>query len=147
VLLDGRPVGQTPLSIDSLPPGMASLEVNAAGREPWGQRIPLEQGAATRVTYDLVSPDDKPWTGWRWIGYGGGAALLAAGAVVGLTAIGARSDFESEPSSDALDRVKSRNLVADILMGAGVVTLGATLTWDILRAPSPTSRGAVSVDR
>lgn len=147
VLLDGRPIGVTPLSIDSLPPGAGVLEVRAPGREPWQKRVVLEQGAATRVSYELVDPRDKPWGGWRWIGYGAGGALLASGAIVGLTAKSAKSDFEKEPSSEAMDRVESRNLVADVLMGAGVLTLGVTVTWDLLRDPVPESTGRVNIDR
>jgi len=147
VFFDGRPVGVTPLSLGALPAGVALLDIRAPGREPWSGRVSLEQGAATRVTYDLVDPNDKPWSGWRWLGYGAGGALLATGAVFGLMAKSARSDFERDPSSDSLDAVESRNLTADILMGAGVLTIGATLTWDLLRAPELASSGTVSVDR
>lgn len=147
VSLNGSPIGRAPLSLESLGPGVALLEVSAPGREPWGQRISLENGTATRVTYDLVDPDTKPWSGWRWLGYGTGGALLAAGAVVGLMAVSARDDFDKNPSSAGMDEVKSKNTTADILMGAGVLVVGATLTWDILRAPPPESRGSVSMDR
>ena len=147
VFLDGRPLGSTPLTLDSLPGGAGMLEVRAPGREAWRKRVVLEQGAATRVTYDLVDPRDRPWSGWRWLGYGAGGALLASGAIVGLTAKSAKSDFEREPSRASLDRVESRNLIADVLMGAGVLTVGATVTWDLLRAAPAQSHGQVSIDR
>lgn len=147
VLLNGRPLGAAPLSVDTLPPGSGVLEVRAAGREPWRERVVLEQGSATRVSYSLVDPDDRPWAGWRWIGYGAGTALLGAGAAFGLSAQSAKSDFEQEPSRSALDRVEQRNLIADVLMGAGVLTIGATVTWDLLRDAPPESSGRISVDR
>ncbi|MBI3201290.1 MAG: PEGA domain-containing protein [Myxococcales bacterium] len=147
VLLNGRPLGAAPLSIDTLPAGSGVLEVRALGREPWKERVVLEQGSATRVSYSLVDPDDRPWAGWRWVGYGAGTALLGAGALFGLSARSAKSDFDDEPSRTALDRVEQRNLVADVLMGAGVLTIGATVTWDLLRAAPPESSGRVSVDR
>jgi hypothetical protein len=147
VLIDGHVVGQSPLSVGQLPPGQRRLEVRANGRQSWSDAILLEPGAATRVEYDLVDPDDRLWPGYRFIGYGVGGVLLASGGIVGLSARGAKSDFEQEPSREKLDRVESLNLTADILMAAGVVVLGATLTWDLLRSPDPSSRGKVVIQR
>ena len=147
IVVDGRLLGRAPLSLDTLPPGQVLVAVNAPGRDAWQERVTLERGAATRVDFDLADPSTKTWSGWRWLGYGGGAALVTAGALVGLSALSARGEFDQRPSSEALDRVKTRNTTADILLGSGVVVLGGTLTWDLLRAPDPKSGGAVTMDR
>ncbi|HMR09213.1 MAG TPA: PEGA domain-containing protein, partial [Polyangiaceae bacterium] len=114
VWLDGAMRGATPLTIPTVRPGNHRLEVRADGRESWTGSVLLEPGSATRVDYDLVDPRDRPWPGWRWVGYGAGGALFAAGAVTGLIARGTRSDFEREPSSATLDRLRAQNTAADI---------------------------------
>jgi hypothetical protein len=108
----------------------------------------LEAGAATRVDYELVDPRDRPWPGWRWVGYGSGAALFAAGAVTGLIANKTRSDVEREPSSAGLDRLDAQNTTADVLMASGLLTLGITAVWELLLSgPAPTSNGRVNLER
>lgn len=148
VLLDGRSLGRTPLTLPTLAPGRRMLEIRAAGREPWSGPVLLEPGSATRVDYDLVDPTDRPWSGWRWVGYGTGGALLAAGAVTGLMARGTRADFEREPSSATLDRLHAQNTAADVLMAAGVATIGITALWDlVLSGPAAVSKGRVTLER
>lgn len=148
VWIDGRLTGTTPLMLPSVDPGRRQIEIKADGRESWSGPLLLEPGSATRVDYDLVDPRERPWSGWRWVGYGTGATLFAAGAVTGLIARGTRSDFEREPSSATLDRLHAQNTAADVLMAAGVVTVGVTALWDlVLSGPEPASKGRVSIER
>jgi hypothetical protein len=107
----------------------------------------LEPGAATRVDFSLVDPSERAWPGWRWVGYGAGGALIAAGAITGATALAARKDFDDEPTREGLDRVQARNLIADVLMASGVVLVGATFTWDMLSGPELASGGTTRLER
>ena len=147
VKLDGTLVGTAPLALEQLPAGMPNLELSAPGREPWKRRVSLEPGSATRVQFHLVDPTERTWPGYRYLGYGLGGALFLTGAGFGLSALGEKSSFDEEPSSDKLDALDRKNLTADVLLGTGLLITGATLVWDLLRAPDPESTGSVSIDR
>lgn len=149
VLLDGDEVGQTPLSLSGLTPGRRRLEVDLAGRTPYAAEVLLEAGAATRVEASLADPDDRLWSGWRWIGYGGGGGLVAAGGVLGVMALVHRGHFfESDnPSRELLDRVRAEGLAADILLGVGLVTAAVVLVFDIVRGRAAQSTATLTIDR
>ena len=147
VFLDSNRLGVAPLTLNEVEPGSHKLEVRAPNRQPWSTRAVMEAGAATRVDFKLVDPNDQPWQGWRWLGYGLGGALLAGGAVSGLLALQAHGDFEQEPSSASLERTDSLNAVADALFISGAVVVSGTLVWDLLTPPPSPSRGAVTLDR
>lgn len=61
-----------------------------------------------------------------WSLIGGGAAVAAAGGVFGVLALGSNSDFDNAttPSDkiDLRDETKQRALIADVLIGVGVVS-------------------------
>jgi len=147
VMVDGRPLGVVPLTRAGLPPGPVALSVEAPGKDPWGAPLVLEAGAATRVRVRLVGEADRPWPGWRWLGYGAGGAMLVAGAVVGALALGEHRAFEQDPSRASYDRLGSMNLAADVLFLAGVVVAGTTLVLDLAAGPAASSHGQVSLDR
>ena len=149
VLLDGEEVGRTPLSLGDLEPGARRMEVRAEGRIPWSTDLLLEPGGATRADVNLAAPEERMWSGWRWIGYGGGGAVLAAGIVLGVLALVHNNDFyeAADPTRDQLDRIRSEALAADILMGVGILTLGVTLICDLILGRVPESSGTLSIDR
>lgn len=147
VLIDGEEVGTTPLTVPDLQPRRVELEVRAEGHESYSEVVTLEPGGATRLRYELADPSERAWSGWWWLGYGGGAAVFATGAVMGLVASSERSAFFDEPSSDQYDSVKSLSLAADVLMITGLVTLATTLVIDLLSDPPAESRGRVTLDR
>ena len=147
VLVEGRPLGQVPLTRAGLPPGSIALEVRSPGRDPWGTRVLLEAGAATRVRVRLVGDEDRAAPGWRWLGLGGGGALFLAGTTVGLLAVSEHASFEQEPTRASYDRLGSLNVAADVLMLAGAVIAGTTLVLDLASGPALVSEGQVSLDR
>jgi hypothetical protein len=149
VLLDGEGVGQAPLVLDDLDSGSRSLEVRAEGRTPWTGDLLLEPGSATRVQVSLADPDDRMWNGWRWIGYGGGGAILLAGAALGVMALVHRNAFyESDnPTRDDFDRVGSEALAADILIGVGALSLALTMIFDLIYGRTPESTATVETER
>jgi outer membrane receptor for ferrienterochelin and colicins len=146
VLLDGAVIGRTPLTLAELAPGTRELSIRSPRHEPWTTRALFEPGAATRVRYDLVDPETRPWRGWRLLGYGIGGALVVSGAVTGTLALNANADFDAEPTRDALDRRDSLNLATDALLLSGLVVVAGTLVWDLL-TPVRHSNGSVTLSR
>jgi hypothetical protein len=131
VRLAGREVGRLPLTLAGLDPGRQSLELSADQHNPWRGDLLLEAGSATRVEAVLLRPEERPWRGWKWVGYGAGAALVGTGAVMAVQARSARSDFFAAPSSAGRERVDTLNTRADVFIGAGLLTLATTavLQW------------------
>jgi outer membrane receptor for ferrienterochelin and colicins len=143
VRLGGRAVGKLPLTLSGLDPGRQSLEVAADSHDPWRGDLLLEAGGATRVDATLLRPQDRPWGGWKWLGYGAGTALLATGGVIGLQARSARDDFDAAPSSAGKDRVDRLNLTADVVLGTAVLTLATTAALHAVLGPRSRSRAQV----
>lgn len=56
VILDGRVVGQTPLSIPNVPPGAHSIRLELPGFNQWATSIGIKPGARTRVAASLEQP-------------------------------------------------------------------------------------------
>jgi len=147
VQLDGQVLGATPLLREGVEPGRRTVRVTAPGHDPWQTQVLFEPGSSTRVNAELVDPSKRRWLGWRWIAYGTGAVMLAAGAGVGLAARNARDDFFAGPDRDRYDSVDRLNLSADLCLGAGAVILAATAMWHVLAKPPAASQGTVRVDR
>jgi len=149
-LLDGnQDLGRLPLSHDTLALGTHRLRVTAEGHEPWEGPVVLEGGGNTRVDVRLRDPDTAPRESLLWIGYGTGAALVAAGVGVGIGGRLLRNDLEEDPnpSPSDLDRLDRLNRTADALWITGVVGLVATMIVDlVLREPAPSS-AEVDIDR
>jgi hypothetical protein len=147
VRLQGREVGRLPLTLSGLEAGPQSLELSAQEYGPWKGELLLESGGTTRVEARLRRPEERPWGGWKWLGYGTGAALLASGAVVGFQARAARDDFREAPSTAGKDRVDRLNLTADVLLGAAALTLVTTALLHVVLGPRSDSYASVSTDR
>lgn len=147
VRLAGREVGKVPLTLSGLDPGRHSVELVAPAHDPWKAELLLEAGAATRVEATLRRPEDRPWGGWKWLGYGAGAALLGGGTMFALQARSARDDFDASPSSAGKDKVDRLNLTADVLLGTALVTLATTAVLHAILGPRSGSHAAVTTDR
>lgn len=138
VWLDGREAGRAPLRLTGLLPGVRRLEVGKAEHESWSSELQLLAGTTTRVQARLIADDDRPWPYWNWLGYLGGGALFAAGAVVGGVAV-------SENRADASpDSVETLNHTADALMIGGLAIAGVTLLLQLTGDPPARSQGVVS---
>jgi hypothetical protein len=145
--LDGRPI--------ALDPGQHLLTFESPGRAPLQRTIVVNAGEKARL-FEVVWPSEPgaPEERRHAIGIGpfvvGGlsVALFATGAIVGA---GAKRDVDALHASpcaatrtcdpEDVDRLRGRLLTADVLLGAGVLALGAALTWAILdhRAPDTTN--------
>ena len=147
LFLDGKWLGRAPATFQDAQPGRRRVQVKAHGRDEWAGDVLLEPGAATRVDFQLADPADQPWTGWRYVGFGTGGALLIAGGIVGAMALQASNDFDEEPSRERLDTIDARNTAADVLLVSGAVVIGATVVWELLRARPAESSAKVTIDR
>jgi outer membrane receptor for ferrienterochelin and colicins len=147
VRLAGREVGKVPLTLSGLDPGRHSVELIATAHEPWKGDLLLEAGAATRVEATLRRPEDQAWGGWKWLGYGAGAALLGGGTVFAFQARGAHQDFDAHPSSSGKARVDRLNVTADVLLGTALVTLATTAVLHAILGPRSGSHASVTTER
>jgi hypothetical protein len=145
--MDGREIGRTPLTLGDLEPGARRLRAQAEGHESWEGTVVLEPGGAARLDYRLAEIGAGPWTGWRFLGYGGAIALVVAGVVVGAIARSERDAFFESATRDGFDTVGSLNVVADVLWIGGLVVGAATLVWDLVTPPAPGSSARVTLDR
>jgi len=139
--------GEIPTSLSALKPGKTRLEISAAGHDPWTGEVPLEAGAATRVSVALTPTVKPAWRGWKWIGYVGGGTLLLTGAAVGLAAKSANDQYWADPSRSNLDRVRTLNPTADVLMSVGASAILATALVRWLWPAAATSRADVTIAR
>jgi len=72
-----------------------------------------------------------------------GGASLITGAVLGISALTAKSDFDDKPSYDAADKVEGRAVAADIALGLSAVLLVTGTVFYFLpeaQAPRPTAQ-------
>jgi len=53
VLLDGKSIGQTPLSVNEIPVGSHVLRVELTGKRTWSSSATVSAGQMTRVTMSL----------------------------------------------------------------------------------------------
>ncbi len=135
VMIDGRPVGQSPLPAPlSLSHGLHKLTVTAPGQPPKEEMVTIVAGQTTRTTIDVGQTDDggggisTSTIAWGLVGVGG-AALVGA-AVTGALAAGADGDLQDcrdDPACERTDRevsladdVRGQALITDILLGSGV---------------------------
>ena len=140
-------IGTIPLTIGTLEPGTLNLLIEAPAHEPWLTQVLLEPGAATRVEVRLVSLDAERFRWLRWLGYGFGAATLAAGGATGIDAIVTRSAFDAAPSRATYDQVALLNPLADGLMIGGVIAIVATVVLDLVVFRTQHSTGTIDVAR
>jgi hypothetical protein len=150
--VDGRARGKTPKQIP-LDPGSHVVVVRREGAVPASATLLLYSGETRSVTLIPEGPSPAPGqTGkttrattakpavtatsgprprrrlsqvWFWSAAGVTASLAVAGIILGAQTLSLQSDFEEEPSHDALDRFKSRRLATNIVWGLAAAAAGA----------------------
>jgi hypothetical protein len=147
VIVDGAPAKT---SLDGLPisldPGSHRLRFESPGRDPLEQTVLLHQGERRAVSVTLVRPGEtlahappppaasgstRPIPTISWVL--GGASVVLAGTGIALWAVGKgeKSDLDDgcgKTSSCAHDDIvasRTKLIVGDVLVGAGLVALGA----------------------
>jgi hypothetical protein len=163
VLVDGLPVGTTPLperllldmgehKIEVRKPGYVSAErffTLAGGDEKRIELDLVEQKEQTRTvekTIVVKHPEKDSDSTWIWVGLGA-TGVLAAGAVatgvIGLSAVSDLEDLRNQVgvNRDAIEGAKSRAsrmfLASDILAGAALVVGGTTLYFALTSDSEP----------
>jgi hypothetical protein len=157
ILADGAPLKS---SLDGLPvpldPGSHVLRFESPGRAPLEQTVILSQGERRALALTLLRPEDKsarpappphaaeparhiPTISWVL----GGASLALAGTGVALWAVGRSEKSELDGGCGTThscahgDVVASRTklVVGDVLVGAGLVALGAGVYFALTSKP------------
>jgi hypothetical protein len=96
----------------------AYVEPPAAAPDISAQTIPAPTPSIDETL--VTAPKSKLPSYIMW---GVGGASLVAGAVLGITAITAKSDFDKNPTYDGADRVEGRSVAADVAFGLSAVML------------------------
>jgi len=167
VTIDDVSVGTIPLENSVLVSvGDRRVTVTAEGRQPVTQVVRIAGQELRTMKFDLpalatnnaaapvlVGPS---MTAWSWVGIGTAAALGVGATITGVGALSAEKDLSnmtyagSQPNSavkDQRSKVKGLALATDILGGAAIVTLGATLIATFARDPSAPAEQPPSSDK
>ena len=137
LLLKGAPPGST-LAVDGatpepvrdineLAPGKRRniVVANVGDYEPATAVVDLLSEATVRRCVTLTRPGDRRFARWRWPVFWTSLAVGAAGAVTGVVSWQTHRSFDSMPTRSSYDSVRVENIVADSLMGAGLLGLTA----------------------
>jgi len=159
ITIDDVPRGRTPLSAIRLSAGGHRLTAIKEGKVAVTQSFEVAGADKPTIKIDLVDTagksvvvrervgDTSKWTTLSFVGLGAGGAMLVAGGVTGVMALRASSDLDNEsyvgePTAEAKSlrsRVKSLRLATDVLIAAGVVTIGTTLVLTLTRKTESSS--------
>ncbi|HWO08232.1 MAG TPA: hypothetical protein VNN80_02095 [Polyangiaceae bacterium] len=149
-----------------LNPGEHRLLASSAGKRDFEQRITLAEGQSLSVDVPPLEPvpaaapaapsaasqeaaSGGPSRLLPWVLVGVGGAVLTGGVVTGVVAAQRASDLESDcPNHVCEEDLSQRDeafdtaVVADVLMGVGLVATVAGVTWLVL---TPDEEGAASL--
>ena len=161
VLLDGEPIGVTPLAGREVVPGRHVVEVERAWHWSWRRRVTLEDGQVLSLA--PVLPSRR--LGWA---LAGGAVLATAGAGLAAAmhlraeddrkqasaaydAAHAASDSDAlGRSGDALDKAEGRSVRwrwTALGLGAAAVGLAAWSVYELLAGPPADDGGGIAPPR
>ncbi len=150
VLIDGAPVGTTPLSLAPLAAGTYVVTVRSDRYRTWTSQITVVAGEEQRVLARMERLDGRDGPArstQRTVGVGllaGGGAVAAAGAVLGILALDAASEYRLSPADpdrgEIRDRARGLALGADIAIAVGAATAATGLVLH-LTAPRPAGDG------
>jgi hypothetical protein len=157
VTIDDVPRGKTPITGLLLSAGSHRMNVAMAGKLPITRVIEVAGATTPTIEVELLDAgggtkevivhdvgERSKFTTLSYVGLGFGGALFAGGVVTGVLALGASSDLKDknyvgDPSPEAKSlqtKVKTLRLTSDILLLAGIATLGTTLFLTLTRDPN-----------
>lgn len=148
VMIDGQPqMGEAPMIV-KLAPGKHTVAISSPGYQNVEKEIDVTPGAKQDLSVELTmseappeptAPPPEPTApppeepakaepkskvpAYVTLGIAGASALV--GTFFGIKALGAKSDFNDKPSTDAADDVERNALIADMAFGVAI-TLGVT---------------------
>ncbi len=148
VLIDGEPVGETPLEAYTIDAGSYVLELRKRGYHPQVLRVTIPEGERVQRSLTLlpdgtlVEETPRPkWPGWALVGVG--AASVGVGAWFGSQSLSTNEEADelARTSTLASDRSRFEDLdqewrnqafTADLLYGVGLAAVAGGVTWLLL---------------
>jgi hypothetical protein len=144
VYVDGQPVGTAPQRVP-FNPGQHVVEVRRKGAQtasttvqtlggetktiklvPKDEAAPATQAVAN-VRPEPAGPERRKLAPlWFWSAVGLTGALAVVTTVLGIQTLGARSDYEDEPTESGLDRFKDYRLATNVMVGLTAAAAGGT---------------------
>jgi hypothetical protein len=128
--LDGKGAGFTPGVLRDLEVGRHRIALNSEGVLPWTGEVDVQPNERAWVTVNLDRPATTVRSPVTWVVGGIGAFSLVSGGVMAGLAAHQRSQFDQvaeQNKADARDLGRTYDLAADILLGTGIVALGASV--------------------
>ena len=144
VFVDAMPVGSTPAARRTLAPGKHQVAVEKEGLRAWRGSVDVVAGQLARVRVHLSSESRGPRV-MTWAIGGFGVASLGAGAVFGVLALRAKSDYEARPTFDSKQAVDRDRVLGDVLLGTGAIALVGAYLYHRSVSDTPESSASVSV--
>jgi len=144
VFIDAMPAGSTPAVRRTLAPGKHQVVVEKEGLRAWRGSVDVVAGQLAKVKVHLTSEAQGPRVMTYAIG-GFGAASLATGAVFGVLALRAKSDYEDRPTFGGKQSVDRDGVLADVFLGTGAIALVGAYLYHRSMSESPESSASVSV--
>jgi hypothetical protein len=138
VFVESADVGETPLAKHSLRVGTYRIYLRKKGYQTWEQRVTIVSRQVTLITVQLNKRRSRRQMAWLIAGTAVTGVLLAGGLVFTLTAINAKTEYDSLPTASGRRKGQRLALVADALFGTGIVTgiITAFLVWRLKPAKS-----------
>jgi hypothetical protein len=169
ISIDDIPRGTTPFDAVRLSEGSHKLvaskegklpitrQLDVAGAETQTIKLELMDAAGGQVVIrDAPAAPQSRWTTLSYVGLGTGGALAVGAGVAGFIALSSASSLKSAqyvgPADDSAlslqRKVQTSRLAADVLAGAAILTVGATLFFTLSHSPeesTATSSARVTV--
>jgi hypothetical protein len=169
IAIDDVVVGTTPLASPIMvAAGRRKISAAKQGLFPITRAFDIPSGTESRVRFEMKPPvpiataprtaksaaEQEPgprFTTLSWIGMGSGVALLAGAGVCGVLALDKNSRFQDSPHAteeageSSHSKAQNLALASDLLLGAGLVTLGTTLVLTFTRPRGPAPHVALTM--
>ena len=152
IYVDGKRRGKVPRRV-AINPGRRTIEVRREGARPASTTLELRGGERRSIVLRPVllarerehdRDDDRSWRDrrrrahprgrrgvgkvWFWVVAAVTAGLTATATVLGVRALGAKSDYEDHPTREGYTVAQDRRLLANIFWGAALAAGAGTTT-------------------
>lgn len=149
VFVDGKRKGETPIRVP-LNPGQRSIEVRRSGAKPASTLFTTRGGedrtielnpvdfpkrdqviyrSKTNLTQTLQEKEDNGISpAWFWVGTAITTGLAVGGVITGISALGAKSDYEKNPTRQGYYDAQDKRTLANILWAATAASALTTTT-------------------
>jgi uncharacterized membrane protein len=127
-----------PATTPATPPPETAAPPPEAPPPPAAPEAPPPPAAPPPEAPAATAPSRTP----SYVFWAVGGASLIAGAVVGVMALSAKSDFDDHPTYDNADKVNDLAFAADVGLGVGIILLATgTIFYLVDDKPMPSTQG------